>query len=791
VDIYRIGGYDTGWRLIETLINIPITQNEPESIASSNGANTCQAWQVTASWESPELAWSGLYVAVPRVGDVPMSWIPFVIRNDTRTADVVVKTSELTWFASNCYGNRSAPVGGKSLNGTSGGFVPGERAYAVTLDRPLVTRELNEESYWLNSEAPLIRFLEKQGINYKMVASVDIDANLSTVGPAKVLVSSGYDAYWTQGMRDSAEAFRDAGGHLIFMSAGTSLWRSRMTPDRRTMWCIAIGQKVITDRGLVNIEDVQTTDRVLTRNGWRNVQHRTFMGVKDCIRLTMDDGSTLVCTADHRVAVPGGWAEAGALATGSSVVALTAPSPLGASSISAKTPTTSDHGVFGRHLVPIHATGAVDVLPLADVVDGMPSELQMRRSDAHLVSTQMVNRHVAGVGEWADKYFVHDSMCLADGTVPAQVSVEAVVGSRPEPAGVSEVDLGADAVGEQIGRIHVHHITSVGHVGFLPVYDIGVDGEHEFVVNGTVVHNCYKDTFNNGMPIDQVTWTGTWKDTRWDGRKPEYLLTGTDHRMSGPQDRSALVMAAVSGSSPFWRGTSVELGINLALPEVIGFVADSALYTTAFAVQVVGTVINVSGSYIDNNGQYYSNAGNLNWGIVLQRYESGAVVAGFGTAQWQWTLDADHDGGTTPPVLAAQQATLNLFRDMGVIAATPGVGLVVPVQVLWAEYGLTEGGPVPIAPGAYEVMISDGSQWYPASGGAEDNEIDVDVAGPLVIPFPTPSSTWVIEGLGYIPNIIVIDSANSVVEPGSIDYAGTTVTLEFSAPFSGTAYCFA
>jgi hypothetical protein len=479
-----------------------------------------------------------LYVAVARESGGGMSWIPFVVRNDSRTADVVVKTSELSWFASNSYGSRGVPFGGKSLNGTSGDFVPGERAFAVTLDRPLITRELNEESYWLNSEAPLIRFLEKQGINYKMVASVDIDSNLSTVGPAKVLVSSGYDAYWTQGMRDNVESFRDASGHLIFMTAGASLWRSRLTPDRRTMW-------------------------------------------------------------------------------------------------------------------------------------------------------------------------------------------------------------------------------------------------------------CYKDTFNNGIPMDPVTWTGTWKDTRWGAREPEYLLTGTDHRMSGPQDRNALVVAAVSGSSPFWRGTPVEVGTNLALPEVIGHVADSALYTAAFAVQVAGTVLNVSGSYIDNNGQYYSNAGNLNWGIVLQRYDSGAVVAGFGTAQWQWTLDADHDGGTTPPVLAAQQATINLFRDMDVIAATPGVGLTVPVPVLWAEYGLTEGGPVPIAPGNYEVMISDGSQWYPASGGGGGGAGEgADVEGPLIIPFPSALATWVIE-VGYIPNIIVIDSAGSVVEPGSIEYTGTTVTLGFSAPFSGTAYCFA
>jgi len=52
------------------------------------------------------------------------------------------------------------------------------------------------------------------------------------------------------------------------------------------------------------------------------------------------------------------------------------------------------------------------------------------------------------------------------------------------------------------------------------------------------------------------------------------------------------------------------------------------------------------------------------------------------------------------------------------------------------------------------------------------------------------SSSWsVTHGLGFIPNITVIDSAGSVVE-GSYAYSedGNTVTLSFSSPFSGKAY---
>lgn len=533
VDIYRIGGYDTGWRKVGTVVNTPRLQGDPAVIPSSNGANTCSAWIDTASWLVPAQAWSGLYVAVPRAPG-GASYIPFVVRNDTRDTDVVLKTSETTWYAHNYYGSPSTPFGGKSLNGVGGWFESSVRAHAVSFDRPLVTREHNEESYWLNSEAPLIRFLEKQGIDYKMVASVDLDSSggLSTVGASRVLMSSGQDAYWSQGMRDNFEAFRDIGGNIIFMSASTALWRVRFSPDRRTMW-------------------------------------------------------------------------------------------------------------------------------------------------------------------------------------------------------------------------------------------------------------CFKDTFNSGVPLDTISWTGTWKDTRWEHHQPENLLTGMDFRMSGPQDRTALVNAAVYRNSPFWRGTPVASGTNLSLPEVIGFVADTPMTTQAHAIQVAGSVLNIDGAYVDDNGQFSSGDGNLDWGIVLQRYSSGAIVVGFGTCQWQWALDDAHDGGTSPSNVSAKQATLNLFTDMGVPVRAPQSGLTVTAPATWSDYGLAA-QEAPLAPGTYEIMISDGAQWYRVdSGGSGGGGVEA-----VAIPFPTPLTQWVID-LGYTTNITVVGTNGEVVDPGSIDYEGTTVTLGFSVPFSGTAYCFA
>ena len=53
----------------------------------------------------------------------------------------------------------------------------------------------------------------------------------------------------------------------------------------------------------------------------------------------------------------------------------------------------------------------------------------------------------------------------------------------------------------------------------------------------------------------------------------------------------------------------------------------------------------------------------------------------------------------------------------------------------------------------------------------------------------TPSTTWTVShGLGFIPNITVVDSGGTVVE-GSYNYPdANTVELSFSNAFSGKAY---
>ncbi len=56
--------------------------------------------------------------------------------------------------------------------------------------------------------------------------------------------------------------------------------------------------------------------------------------------------------------------------------------------------------------------------------------------------------------------------------------------------------------------------------------------------------------------------------------------------------------------------------------------------------------------------------------LTLYRAASGALVFGAGTVQWAWGLDNGRNVGS-PPIPAMQQATVNLFADMGTCSRTP------------------------------------------------------------------------------------------------------------------------
>jgi hypothetical protein len=247
LDIYRIGWYGgQHWRKVASIANTPTTQPAPATISNSNGAVTCEAWDDTASWQIPTLATPGLYVGVLRnAAQNNGSWIPFVVRDDDRPADIMVKMSDATWaLAYNYFGDMSdstSPFEGKSVYG-SGGAIGGtggitDRCFATTYLKPIVTRQ-GVENTWFHYEIALIGYLERMGFDVNYSSCKDwMETTPPTLAEADIYISCGHDEYWDQNMRDRWEALRDDGKHLLFMSANEVFWRTRWDDSLQGFWC--------------------------------------------------------------------------------------------------------------------------------------------------------------------------------------------------------------------------------------------------------------------------------------------------------------------------------------------------------------------------------------------------------------------------------------------------------------------------------------------------------------------------------------------------------------------------
>lgn len=244
IDIFRMGWYQGhGFHMADQITNTPTTQPEATIIPNSNGATTCTAWSVTATWEVPADAASGLYIAVFHNAELTdKSWMPFIVRDDNAEVDIIYKTSEATWGAAyNHYGTIANPTGGKNVYGQGAGVGNiQERCYAASYHRPNITKGYVSQTYFMACEAPLIRFLERNGYSIKYVTSEDLDRNPALLDKGKIFLSSGHDEYWSTPMRDAVENWRDTkAGRSIFMSGNEVFWRTRYqyNGDETIMWC--------------------------------------------------------------------------------------------------------------------------------------------------------------------------------------------------------------------------------------------------------------------------------------------------------------------------------------------------------------------------------------------------------------------------------------------------------------------------------------------------------------------------------------------------------------------------
>ncbi len=228
IDIYRLGYYNgDGARKVATINqNLATAQLQPAPLFDpTTKLVDAGNWSVSASWNVPIDAVSGIYIAeLTRLDTGGQNMIPFIVRDDESPSDITFQTSDTTWQAYNWWGGYNL-YGGIDASGHAG------RADAVSYNRPIITRDggfsSGPQDFIFGAEYPTIRWLEQNGYDVNYISGIDTARDGAQLLNSKVFLSVGHDEYWSADQRANVEAARDAGVNLAFLSGNEVYWETR------------------------------------------------------------------------------------------------------------------------------------------------------------------------------------------------------------------------------------------------------------------------------------------------------------------------------------------------------------------------------------------------------------------------------------------------------------------------------------------------------------------------------------------------------------------------------------
>lgn len=241
-DVYRLGHYDDlgGRRVASSIAGTPTDQPAPVLIPGSNGAVTCEAWSVNASWAIPNDATPGWYsITLKGANGTDYGHVLFCVSDINAKFPVVIVTGDATWHAAyngyggnNVYGDTKAI--GSSLN----------RALCSTYDKPVITRDYVAQTHFMNNTYPYLKWSERMGIEAGHTTIEQIKNNPTVLDGRALIVWVGHNEYIPQQVMDKTKALLASGTNMMNIAGNDFFWRVKFTDgafgsstNGRVMWC--------------------------------------------------------------------------------------------------------------------------------------------------------------------------------------------------------------------------------------------------------------------------------------------------------------------------------------------------------------------------------------------------------------------------------------------------------------------------------------------------------------------------------------------------------------------------
>lgn len=223
VEIYRMGYYQgLGARLVHRSPKLRGQQQPPSTFTPGINMVECH-WSLSRQFAIDSSYAPGYYLMKLVSSQGAERHVPFMVKEDSSKAAIVVQSSVTTWQAYNLWG-------GYSLYGGLPTGALEYRSRIVSFDRPYGPNlDAGGSGDFLGNEFPFVYLVERLGLDVTYWTDVDFHIRPELLLNHKVLVSLGHDEYWSMPMRLGAENALAKGVNLMFLGANACYRQIRLT----------------------------------------------------------------------------------------------------------------------------------------------------------------------------------------------------------------------------------------------------------------------------------------------------------------------------------------------------------------------------------------------------------------------------------------------------------------------------------------------------------------------------------------------------------------------------------
>ncbi len=196
------------------------------TVASTTNMVSCANWHESLVMPITSSFYPGDYLIKLVAGPSAASYVLLTVWDPSSTATYVVMNRSMVEQGWNTYGGDSfyAGVGPCILDQSS--YPPCNRARVVSFDRPYDTGDGSSD--FLTNEYPLVRLMEKEGLDVTYISDVTLSEYPNLLLHHKVLLSLDHDETWTYAERVAVQNATARGVNVVYFGAAAMVRHARL-----------------------------------------------------------------------------------------------------------------------------------------------------------------------------------------------------------------------------------------------------------------------------------------------------------------------------------------------------------------------------------------------------------------------------------------------------------------------------------------------------------------------------------------------------------------------------------